>query len=189
MPWFNLWSTLPTGPRHPCHREGSGPWGWEGALSVFSGSKEYVMSARASSTRWTYASYLCQIVPSTQLIVPSVWFWTFVALFLDTGCSPETLKVLVAALSAYQDPMEQVSIGANRLVAFLKEAVWLKPPVRLMCTQWDWKVCVQHLTNLLNRQILVLSMKTAFLLARTSAKRDGECPQCLCFRGGINDDM
>lgn len=51
----------------------------------------------------------------------------FLQYLLDTGRSPATLKVCVAALSAYRDPMEQVSIGAYRLVvAFLKGAVRLK---------------------------------------------------------------
>lgn len=88
--------------------------------------------------------------------------------------------MFVAALSAYRDPMEQVSIGSNRLmVAFLKGAVRLKPPVRVVCTQWDLRLVLDSLCSapyeaIEQADIRSLSMNTAFLLAITLARRVAE---------------
>ncbi len=97
---------------------------------------------------------------------------------LDAGRSPATLKVVVAALSAHRDPVDQVSIGANRLVvAFLKvKSVHLKPPVRAVCSQWDLQVvldrlCLSPYEPVKQAYIRSLSMKKVFVLAITSTKR------------------
>lgn len=84
--------------------------------------------------------------------------------------------MFVAALSAYWDPMKQVSIGANGLVVvFLKGALCLNPTVWVVCTQWDLRLVMDSLCStpyevIEQADIRSFSMKTAFLLAITSVE-------------------
>ncbi len=92
-------------------------------------------------------------------------------------CSGKASLVFVATLSAHRDPVDQVSIGANRLVvAFLKGAVRLKLPVWAVCSQWDLqmvldRLCLAPYEPVEQADIRSLSMKTACLLAITSVRR------------------
>ncbi len=94
--------------------------------------------------------------------------------------------------------MDQVSIGANRLVvAFLKGAVHLKPPVQAV-TQWDLQVvldrlCLAPYEPVEQADIRSLPMKTAFLLAITSArtvnKSHALSVSLQCLRGGPDNQI
>ncbi|XDV25256.1 hypothetical protein PO909_029202 [Leuciscus waleckii] len=156
-----------------------------------------VMNARAPSTRRTYASKWKIFVSwctdrSVNPVTCSISsVLEFLQHLLDTGRSPATLRVFVAALSAHRNPLGGISIGAEKLVAaFLKGAVRLNPPARIVHTQWDLQMVLNSLRlppyePLDQADIKSLSMKTAFLLAITSTRRVGELhalsvsPQCL----------
>ncbi len=75
---------------------------------------------------------------------------------LEEGKAASTLKVFVAAISAYHVPVEGSSLGSHNIVySFLKGARHLKPA---------WNPCKEMPSN----------GKTAFLLAVASVKRVGE---------------
>ncbi len=89
------------------------------------GVRNMGMSARAPSTCRTYASkwkqfvYWCSDRALSPTDCPISVVLDFLQYLLDAVRSPGTLKVVVAALSVHQDPGDQVSIGANRLVVAL----------------------------------------------------------------------
>ncbi len=178
------------------------PWVERMLSQCSAGVRNTVMSARAPSTHRTYASKWkhfgswCADRALSPTDCPISVVVDFLQYLLDAGRSPATLKVFVAALS---DPVDQVSISANRLVvAFLKGAVNLKPPVRAVCSQWDLQVvldrlCLAPYEPVERADIRSLSMKTAFLLAITSARRVSELHalsvSSQCLRWGPEDSQ
>ncbi|KAI7802908.1 putative ryanodine receptor 2-like [Triplophysa rosa] len=110
--------------------------GVERALSQCSaGVRNTVLSARAPSTRRTYASKWNLFISwcEKQAISPvdcsvSV-ILDFLQHLLDSGRSPATLRVFVSALSAHRDPMGQVSVGAYS--AALTPKPWRRMEIRL----------------------------------------------------------
>ncbi|XP_044128693.1 uncharacterized protein LOC122922220 isoform X1 [Bufo gargarizans] len=102
---------------------------------------------------------------------------------LDMGLSPSTLKVQVSALSAFFDS----DLADHRWIKrFIRAARRLRPTLRSRSPTWDLNLVLNNLMcspfePLEDCSIKLLSFKTAFLIAITSAKRLGEI-QALSIR-------
>ncbi len=99
---------------------------------------------------------------------------------LSAGLTHSTLKVYVAAVSAYNASLGGPSVGRNPLVTcFLRGALRLRPPVRSRIPPWYLAVVLEALCRppfepieeITNRH---LTLKTVFLLAVSSLKRVGD---------------
>ncbi|KAL0169055.1 hypothetical protein M9458_037277, partial [Cirrhinus mrigala] len=94
--------------------------------------------------------------------------------------SHSTLKVYVAAISAYHAPLGGLSVGKDPLVIrFLRGVLRLRPPVQPHVPTWDLAVVLKALCRPPFEpieEILVrfLTIKTALLLALISLKRVGD---------------
>ncbi len=99
---------------------------------------------------------------------------------LDSGSCPSTLKVYVAAITAFRSPQSGQSLGRNTLVvSFLKGAKRLHPPRPPSVPPWDLEVVLKTLSQppfepLTSVGLKELSLKTILLLALASAKRIGD---------------
>ncbi|KAI2651794.1 Protein P [Labeo rohita] len=94
-----------------------------------------------------------------------------------SGLTYSTLKVYVAAISAFHVPLSTPSLGRHPLVSrFLRGVLRLRPPVCSCVPTYDLAVVLEalckppfeHLEEISDR---FLSLKTAFLLAISSLKR------------------
>ena len=144
------------------------------------------MSARAPSTRLQYAnkwklfSNWCaaRAVDPVHCAVTTVL--EFLQSLLDSGRSHSTLRVYVAAISSLHDRVDSATVGCHRLVSlFLRGALRLRPPTAMRSPAWDLPLVLEALSSppfepLGQGGLKWLSMKAAFLLAITSAKRVGE---------------
>lgn len=150
------------------------------------GVRDTNINARAPSTRaqyqnrWKLFSRWCsenQINPQSCTITNIL---EFLQTFLTLGRSYSTIKVYVAALSAHRGLIDGISVGTHKLVvAFLRGVNRLNPPCRIMIPQWDLNIVLESLCTLpfeplSTADIKWLSLKTAFLLAISSAKRVSE---------------
>lgn len=145
-----------------------------------------IASSRAPSTnalyanRWRLFSKWClaQGVEPTRCPTPAIL--QFLQSLFDKGLTPSTIKVYAAAISAHHARVDGRTVGSHPLVArFLRGALRLRPPRRARVPTWDLPLVLQALCNapfepMLTADVSWLSMKTAFLLAITSAKRVGE---------------
>ncbi len=162
-----------------------------------------ISEARAPSTRrlyalkWSVFSTWCLNRgenPSTSELAVVL---SFLQELLDKGRSHSTLKVFVAAIAAFHDPIAGQSVGRdNSVVRFLKGARRLNPPWPLTVPTWDLPTVLRALKGppfepLQSTNLRSLSLKTALLLALASVKRVGDLqalsisPACLEF--GPND--
>ncbi|KAL0201521.1 hypothetical protein M9458_004708, partial [Cirrhinus mrigala] len=111
---------------------------------------------------------------------------------LDAGRTPSTLKVYVAAISAFHVPIGDRSVGRHHLVtSFLRGA-------RSMVPVWDLSLVLSALAEppfepLLSAELKVLSFKTALLLALACGKRVGDLhalsTNTACMEFGKDDCM
>ncbi|KAL0196867.1 hypothetical protein M9458_005407, partial [Cirrhinus mrigala] len=94
--------------------------------------------------------------------------------------SPFTLKVYVAAIAAYQDAVDGLSLGKHHLIIrLLRGARRLNPSCPHLIPSWDlsvvllglWRV---HFEPLASVELKYLSLKTTLLIALTSIKRVGD---------------
>ncbi|KAL2095682.1 hypothetical protein ACEWY4_007830 [Coilia grayii] len=145
-----------------------------------------IASSRAASTnalyanRWKLFSAWCltQGVEPTRCPLPTILL--ILQSLFDKGLTPSTIKVYAAAISAQLARVDGQTVGSHPLVAgFLKGALRLRQPRRSRVPKWDLPLVLQALCDapfepLLTVDVSWLSMKTAFLLAITSAKRVGE---------------
>ncbi|KAL0170946.1 hypothetical protein M9458_035542, partial [Cirrhinus mrigala] len=98
----------------------------------------------------------------------------------STGLSHSTLKVYVAAISAYHAPLGGLSVGKDPLVVrFLLGLLRLRPPVRPHVPTWDLAVVLEALCRppfepIEEISVWFLTIETALLLALTSLKRVGD---------------
>ncbi|KAL0173154.1 hypothetical protein M9458_033465, partial [Cirrhinus mrigala] len=98
----------------------------------------------------------------------------------STGLSHSTLKVYVAAISAYHAPLGGLSVGKDPLVVrFLRGVLRLRPPTRPHVPVWDLAVVLEALCRppfepIEEIPVRFLTIKTALLLALTSLKRVGD---------------
>ncbi len=145
-----------------------------------------ITSARAPSTRRAYTLKWNLFVEwcSSQQEDPRRCSIRAVLSFLQRGLerrlSPSTLKVYVAAISAYHDPVEGKSVGKHNLVVrFLRGARRLNPPRPPSLPSWDLALVLRALITapfepLQSVELKFLSMKTLLLTALASIKRVGD---------------
>ncbi|KAI2664153.1 hypothetical protein H4Q32_002288 [Labeo rohita] len=147
----------------------------EGAhLIAFSLSTEVVVTilqSRAPSRRKLYARRW-RLFSRTQLTAQLERF--------SAGLAHFTLKVYVAAISAYHAPLGGFSVGKDPLVTcFLHGALRLRPLVRPWVPPWDLAVVLEALCwppfePVEEPSDHFLTIKTALLLALTSLKSVGD---------------
>ncbi len=106
---------------------------------------------------------------------------SFLQELLETGHSPSTLKVFVAAIAASHAPIAGQSVGRNNLVlcGFLRGTRRLNLPHPLTVPTWDLPTVLRALKGppfelLQSANLQSLSLKTALLLALASVKRIGD---------------
>ncbi len=148
--------------------------------------RDTLTEARAPSTRRLYASKWgvfvkwcdqAHIDPATCTVSDVL---SFLQHRLDSGSCPSTLKVYVAAITAFRSPQSGQSLGKNMLVvSFLKGAKRLHPPCPPSVPPWDLEVVLKALSQppfepLTSVGLKELSLKTILLLALASAKRIGD---------------
>ncbi len=145
-----------------------------------------ITSARAPSTRRAYTLKWNLFVEwcSSHQEDPRRCSIRAVLSFLQQGLerrlSPSTLKVYVAAISAYHDPVEGKSVGKHNLVVrFLRVARRLNPPRPPSLPSWDLALVLRALITapfepLQSVELKFLSMKTLLLTALASIKRVGD---------------
>ena len=161
-----------------------------GPDSILTGCTESVRRtishARASSTRlqyeskWRRFSAWCADRGEDPTSCPVATVLDFLQSLLDDGRAPSTLKVYVAAISSQHGLINNATVGCQRLVSlFLRGASRLRPSVSPRVPAWDLSLVLKALSSapfepLAQADLKWLSLKTAFLLAITSAKRVGE---------------
>ncbi|XP_041802371.1 uncharacterized protein LOC121613147, partial [Chelmon rostratus] len=145
-----------------------------------------VLNARAPSTRaqyenrWRLFSGWCSGRHEDPVHCSVPIILEFLQSLLDSGRSPSTLKVYVAAISSRHVLVNNNTVGCHRLVTlFLKGALRLRPPRLPRAPAWDLPLVLDALCSppfepLAQAGLRWLSVKTAFLLAITSAKRVSE---------------
>ncbi len=165
-------------------------WPLRGALLIASGLStevvETILQSRAPSTmklyalKWRLFTSWCgdrQLDPVNR---PVGTVLEFMQARLSAGLTHSTLKVYVAAISAYHASLGGQSVGRHPLVTrFLRGALRLRPPVRSRIPPWDLAVVLKALCRPPFKPIEEISdrhltLKTVFLLAITSLKRVGD---------------
>ncbi|KAK0147606.1 hypothetical protein N1851_012909 [Merluccius polli] len=145
-----------------------------------------ILNARAPSTRaqyenrWKLFSDWCNGKAADPVRCPVAIVLEFLQSLLDSGRSHSTLMVYVAAISSRHEGVDGATVGCHRLVSlFLRGALRLRPPRTLRAPAWDLPLVLEAMSlppfePLTQVGLKWLSMKVAFLLAITSAKRVGE---------------
>ncbi len=115
--------------------------------------RDTLTEARAPSTRRLYASKWgvfvkwcgqAHIDPATCTVSDVL---SFLQHRLDSGSCPSTLKVYVAAITAFRSPQSGQSFGKNTLVvSFLKGAKRLHPPRPPSVPPWDLEVVLKAIS-------------------------------------------
>ena len=162
-----------------------------------------ITQSRAPSTRrlcaskWSVFSKWCatQNLDPRACGVPRVL--SFLQVLLEKGRSPSTLKVYVAAITAFAETTLGRAMGRNELIIrFLRGARRMNPPRPPSVPSWDLSLVLAALEAfpfepLESADLKYLSLKTVFLIALSSVKRVGDLhalsvsPACLEF--GPND--
>ncbi len=164
----------------------------EGARLIASGLStevvETILQSRAPSMRKLYAlkwrlfTSWCGDRQLDPVNCPVGTVLEFLQARLSTGLTHSTLKVYVAAISAYHASLGGQSVGRHPLVTcFLRGALRLRPPVRSRIPPWDLAVVLDALCRHPFEPIEEISdrhltLKTVFLLAISSLKRVGDLP-------------
>ncbi|KAI2646487.1 Multidrug resistance regulator 1 [Labeo rohita] len=162
----------------------------EGAQLIDSGLStevvETILQSRAPSTRKLYAlkwklfTSWCEERQQDPANCPVGTVLEFLQARFSTGLAHSTLKVYVAAISAYHALLDGVSVGKNPLVIrFLRGVLRLRPPTRPRVPTWDLTVVLEALCKppfepLEEIPIRFLTIKTVLLLALTSLKQVGD---------------
>lgn len=145
-----------------------------------------LLSARAPSTRALYANrwkLFCvwcadQEVDPATCPIPALL--RYLQVLLHRGLTASTLRVYVAAISARHVLVDGRTVGSHPLVSrYLRGAARERPPHVTRVPSWDLPVVLEALCSppfepLEQADLKWLSVKTAFLLAITTAKRVGE---------------
>ncbi len=183
----------------------------EGAQLIASGLPaemvETILQSRAPSTRkvytlkWKFFTSWCRARQQDPVNCPVGTVLEYLQARLSAGVSHSTVKVHVAALSAYHSPLDRNSVGKHPLVIrFLCGALRMRPPVRSRVPTWDLAVVLEALCKPPFEPIKEisdrhLSLKTTFLLAITSLKRVGDlqalsvAPSYLDFAPGTGESI
>ncbi len=162
----------------------------EGARLIASGLStevvETILQSRAPSTRklytlkWKLFTSWCRDRQLDPVNCPVGTVLEFLQARLSAGLTHSTLKVYVAAISAYHASLGGQSVGRHHLVTrFLRGALRLRPPVRSRIPPWDLAVVLDALCRPPFEPIeeitdCHLTLKTVFLLAISSLKRVGD---------------
>ena len=147
---------------------------------------QVLLNARAPSTRALYANrwrLFCnwcesQHVDPITCSVPILLH--YVNTLMDKGLTASTMKVSIYAISARHVPVDGRSVGSHPLVSrYLRGVLRLHPPHAVRVPSWDLPLvlealCAPPFEPMEQTDLRWLSVKTAFLLAVTSAKRVGE---------------
>jgi hypothetical protein len=179
----------------------------EGARLIESGLStevvETILHSRAPSTRRLYAlkwklfSTWCGERHLDPVNCPVGSVLDFLQDRFSARLSPSTLKVYVAAISAYHTPMGGFSIGRDPLITrFLRGTLRLRPALHSRAPAWDLAVVLEGLALAPFELIEEVSekcitLKTLFLLAISSIKRIEDlhalsvAPSCLEFAPGM----
>ena len=148
--------------------------------------QETIMAARAPATRlmysnrWKLFSRWCAKRGHCPRTCPISAVLSFLQSLLEAGRTPATLKVYTAALSLYHEPVDGFTVGAHKSTAlFLRGAKRLCPKRSHPVARWDIHVVLDSLCRppyepMGSANLKWITMKTAFLMAITSAKRVGE---------------
>ena len=144
------------------------------------------LNARAPSTRmqyenrWKLFSDWCHGRNENPVHCSVPTILEFLQSLLDDGRCPATVRVYVAAISSQHARVDNNTVGSHRLVSlFLRRALRLRPPNVPRAPTWDLPLVLDALCSppfepLSQAELRWLSVKTAFLLAITSAKRVSE---------------
>lgn len=163
-----------------------------------------IQGSRASSTYRTYASRwnvfsqwcVTENVDPVCCQVESVL--SFLQFMFDKQRSPATIKVFAAAISACHEGFGRDTVFSHPLVKrFLLGTRRLRPVARATLPQWDLTLVLEALCETpfepLNQiPLKMLSLKTALLLALTTAKRVSDLcalstrPDCLAINGDLS---
>ena len=120
---------------------------------------------------------------------------SFLQLLMDRGLAHATIKVYAAAISSCHEGWGGTHVFAHPLVKrFLQGVRRRRPVTRTSVPQWELPLVLEALCKgpyepIERSSLKALSLKTAFLLALTSAKRISELcalsvnPSCLLIRG------
>ncbi len=179
----------------------------EGAQLINSGLStevvETILHSRAPSTRKLYAlkwkifASWCSDHQLDPVNCPVGTVLEFLQDRFTAGLAPSTLKVYVAAISAYHIPLGGTSMGNEPLVSrFLRGTMRLRPAARTRVPTWDLAIVLQGLSlapfePLEEVPAKFLTLKALFLLAISSLKRIGDlqalsvAPSCLEFAPGM----
>ncbi len=175
----------------------------EGAQLIDSGLStevvETILHSRAPSTRklytlkWNVFISCCSDHQLDPVNCPVGTVLEFLQDRFTAGQSPSTLKIYVAAISAYHIPLGGMSMGKDPLVSrFLRGSLRLRPAARTRVPTWDLAIVLQGLSlasfePLEEVPAKFLTLKALFLLAISSLKRIGDlqalsfAPSCLDF--------
>ncbi len=179
----------------------------EGAQLIDSGLStkfvEAILHSRAPSTRKLYAlkwkvfTSRCSYRQLDPVNFPVGTVLEFLQDRFTTGLTPSTLKVYVAAISAYHIPLGGMSLRKDPLVScFLHGTLRLRPAARTRVPTWDLAIVLQGLSMasfepLEEVPAKFLTLKALFLLSISSLKRIEDlqalsvAPSCLEFAPGM----
>ena len=164
---------------------------------------ETILSARAASTRrrynaaWQLFVRWCADKPGEVLPFQAsvCLILTYLQEFLDRGLGLSSVKVNLAAISAYHLGVNNSPVSEHPLVRqFMKGVLHLRPTARSLVPPWDLTVVLDALVRepfepLETVQLKFLSLKTALLVALTTAKRASDIhalsvnESCMRFSG------
>ncbi|KAK0146804.1 hypothetical protein N1851_013823 [Merluccius polli] len=162
------------------HRSMSAPSRPRGPWLLPSGAPSLTTLVAYYENRWKLFSDWCNGKAADPVRCPVAIVLEFLQSLLDSGRSHSTLRVYVAAISSRHEGVDGATVGCHRLVSlFLRGALRLRPPRTLRAPAWDLPLVLEAMSlppfePLTQVGLKWLSMKVAFLLAITSAKRVGE---------------
>ena len=145
-----------------------------------------IQCARASSTRtlyglkWRVFESWCAESQAVPFQCSVAVVLSFLQNLIEKGKAFSTIKVYLAAVSAYHVGFDGKTIGQHPLVCqFMKGARRKLPTPRALAPSWDLPTVLDALAcppfePLEQVELKMLSLKTALLLALASAKRIGE---------------
>ncbi|KAL0194815.1 hypothetical protein M9458_008387, partial [Cirrhinus mrigala] len=148
----------------------------EGAQLIASGLSTEVVETilqKLYALKWKLFTSWCGERQQDQVNCPVGTVLEFLQARFSTGLSHSTLKVYMAAISAYHAPLGGMSVGKDLLVIrFLRGVLRLRPPVRPHVPTWDLAVVLEALCRPPFETIE--EILTALLLALTSLKWVGD---------------
>ena len=148
--------------------------------------QETLIAARAPTTRvqydnkWKLFTQWCGERGECPQTCSLSVILSFLQFLLEAGRAPSTLRVYAAAMSLYHDPVDGGTVGGHKSVTlFLRGAQRLRPRQAVTVAKWDLHMVLDDLCHppyepMASADLKWTSIKTAFLMAITSAKRVGE---------------